>query len=261
MPREPPSSFECARRARVDRPSAGSPRPRAGPARPVPLARGPADVTVPADQVPLVVLTGVSEVYGHGLAHALQEAGAHRVVRTDGEDLLQLLEAERSGATVVVVPEATVERIRSVLRSSPAQARVALVHLMPGAGRDSFASAVRSGALGVLDPGAELEVAVEVVLSAAAGRVLIPEHVLAALVEPARAAAGAPEVASHEREWLRVLGQGVTVSALARSASYSEREMYRLLAKLYRRLGAESRTEALLRAADWGLMDDGGGRL
>lgn len=206
---------------------------------------------------PLVVLSGVPEVYGHGLAHALSAAGAHRVVRTDGEDLLELLTGEHPAPAVLVVPEAAAERVRSALRGSPVEDLVALVHLAPGAGRDGFVGAVRAGALGVLDPDAELETAVEVVLSAAEGRVLVPRHLVESLAEPS-GAAGAPQVAPHEREWLRMLGQGGTVAAIARSASYSEREMYRLLAKLYRRLGAETRTQALLRAADWGLLDEGG---
>ncbi|WP_432564336.1 helix-turn-helix domain-containing protein [Kineococcus sp. SYSU DK003] len=210
----------------------------------------------PASTTPLVVLAGVPEVYGHGLTHALQAAGADRVVRTDTAELLPLLEKEQPGPTVVIVPEAVAGRVRSSLQALPAPGRVALVHLTPGAGRNSFATAVRSGALGVLDPDAELEVAVEVVLSAAAGRVLVPEHVLSALAEPPEETGGGPEFTAQEREWLRVLGQGGTVAALARSASYSEREMYRLLAKLYRRLGARSRTEALLRAVGWGLLDE-----
>ncbi|WP_432482231.1 hypothetical protein [Kineococcus esterisolvens] len=215
-------------------------------------------MSAPSTRAPLVVLSGVPEVYGHGLAHALSAAGADRVVRTDGEDLLAVLEQESASApAVLVVPEATADRVRATLLGTPVEERVALVHLSLGGECDAFATAVSSGALGVLDPAVELEAAVEVVLSAAAGRVVIPEHVLAALSEPP-SASGAPQVAEHEREWLRMLGQGGTVAAVARSASYSEREMYRLLAKLYRRLGAETRTEALLRAADWGLLDEGG---
>ncbi len=209
-------------------------------------------------RAPLVLLAEVPEVYGHGLAHALGAAGVERVVRTDGEDLpAELASAGGAEQVVVVVPEPSAERVRAVLRAAAPAARVALVHLAVGASRESFAAAVSSGALGVLDPAVELDAAVEVVLSAAAGRVLVPEHVLAALTGPG-ARTDAPEVAPHEREWLRMLGQGGTVAAIARSAAYSEREMYRLLAKLYRRLGAESRTEALLRAAGWGLLDEGG---
>ena len=64
-----------------------------------------------------------------------------------------------------------------------------------------------------------------------------------------RAALGARDVV-----WLRALADGVTVGSLARASGYSQREMYRLLAALYARLGADTRTEALLRADRAGLL-------
>jgi len=74
----------------------------------------------------------------------------------------------------------------------------------------------------------------------------------------ARALAGAnedrPVLSVREASWLRALVSGTTVARLARSAGYSQREMYRLLGGLYRRLGATNRTEALLRADRWGLL-------
>jgi len=75
----------------------------------------------------------------------------------------------------------------------------------------------------------------------------------------ARALTGAleertPALTSNERLWLRALAESVTVASLARSSGYSEREMYRLLGELYRRLGVTTRTEALLRADRLGLL-------
>lgn len=58
----------------------------------------------------------------------------------------------------------------------------------------------------------------------------------------------------HEEEWLVALADGRTVAALARSAGYSQREMYRLLSDVYGRLGATTRTEALLIADRRGLL-------
>ena len=63
-----------------------------------------------------------------------------------------------------------------------------------------------------------------------------------------------PTLTKSERVWLRALAESVTVSSLARSSGYSEREMYRLLGELYRRLGVTTRTEALLRADRLGLL-------
>ncbi len=63
-----------------------------------------------------------------------------------------------------------------------------------------------------------------------------------------------PAVSRREASWLRALGAGETVAGVARTAGYSQREMYRLLRGLYGRLGADNRTEALLRADRLGLL-------
>jgi DNA-binding NarL/FixJ family response regulator len=63
-----------------------------------------------------------------------------------------------------------------------------------------------------------------------------------------------PAVSRREVSWLRALGAGETVGEVARTAGYSQREMYRLLRDLYRRLGADNRTGALLRADRLGLL-------
>lgn len=63
-----------------------------------------------------------------------------------------------------------------------------------------------------------------------------------------------PALEAREVAWLRALADGSTVAGLARGAGYSTREMYRLLGGLYSRLGAASRTEALLRADRLGLL-------
>jgi DNA-binding NarL/FixJ family response regulator len=55
--------------------------------------------------------------------------------------------------------------------------------------------------------------------------------------------------------WLQALASGETVAELSLRLGYSEREMYRRLRRLYSRIGATGRTDALLRASRWGLLD------
>ena len=64
----------------------------------------------------------------------------------------------------------------------------------------------------------------------------------------------APAVSDEEMTWLRRLSQGVTIADRAREVEHSEREMYRLLAALYARMGVHGKTEALVRATQWGLI-------
>jgi DNA-binding CsgD family transcriptional regulator len=91
-----------------------------------------------------------------------------------------------------------------------------------------------------------------VVRAAATGHTLLPLRVARGLC---RSHAGrAPELLARERSWLRHLADSGTVASLAATAGYSEREMYRLLGSIYTRLGASNRTEALLLAERWGLL-------
>jgi DNA-binding NarL/FixJ family response regulator len=55
-------------------------------------------------------------------------------------------------------------------------------------------------------------------------------------------------------EWLRQLASGMTVAVLAERVGYSERETYRLLGAIYRTLGARNRSQALVKAAQLGLL-------
>jgi DNA-binding NarL/FixJ family response regulator len=61
-------------------------------------------------------------------------------------------------------------------------------------------------------------------------------------------------VSEIELEWLRSLMDGTTVPAIAVEAGYSEREMFRVLQRLYQRLGVGNRTEAIVWATKAGLL-------
>lgn len=202
---------------------------------------------------PGVVLGGLPALYGHGLHDTLTAAGMSPVLVDDLEELSGAL--PRPGPVLVVVPADGLEPLQDLVEETGRTTEVSVVVVTPEDSVESFVAAVRGGALGVLHAGADLDLAVEVVRSAADGRVVVPERVARALSRPAHTEV-APRLEPREREWLRQLGEGCTVASLARSAAYSEREVYRLLSRTYHRLGASNRTDALLRAERWGLLDD-----
>jgi DNA-binding NarL/FixJ family response regulator len=120
---------------------------------------------------------------------------------------------------------------------------------------DVYAEALQHGATGVVAMDADFAQVVAVVEAAASGLTLLPRPVAKALC---RSQAGpVPEVLPRERGWLRHLADSGTVGSLAGQSGYSEREMYRLLGALYSRLGASNRTEALILAERWGLLQEG----
>ena len=78
------------------------------------------------------------------------------------------------------------------------------------------------------------------------------------VVDMARSAAsGAPgrPLRNQEVAWLRALAEGLTIREVAERSAYSEREMFRKLRRLYRKMGVGGRIPALIRASRWGLLD------
>lgn len=63
-----------------------------------------------------------------------------------------------------------------------------------------------------------------------------------------------PRLAPHEVAWLRNLGAGRTVAEIAEAEAFSQRHFQRLLKRLYERMGADGRIQALTIAAQAGLL-------
>jgi DNA-binding NarL/FixJ family response regulator len=227
-----PSGLESAgRRKRVP----GSPEPIAAAARP--------------ETDGAVALVGLSPVYAHGLRLGFTSAGLTCSTVAGVGELPPLLGA---AALVAVLPHADGASLASV--TTAGAGRVEAVHVLPEGSVQAYTDALRAGATGAFAADAELEHVVRVVRSAAVGHTLLPLRVARALSR--RRAGSPPQLQRQERHYLRRLADGGTVASLARSAGYSEREMYRLLSAVYARLGATNRTEALLLAERWGLLDE-----
>jgi len=113
--------------------------------------------------------------------------------------------------------------------------------------------AITSGASSVVPRSASTSTFWAVFEAVLRGGSLLPVTVTRALgrqfsEEVENSASGAPTV--QERDWLRQLAHGVSVAKVADQTGYSERMMFRLLRDLYARIGANNRTEALIRARD-----------
>jgi len=217
------------------------------------------DLRLVEQQAPVrVVLAGLPPIYRHGLAAGFVGAGMVCTSLASMAELSGLL-AELAqmlpggGGFVVIVASEEVPALTAVLGES-AVGDVPLVHVVDDATAEASAEALRLGATGVIALDAELVQVIGVVRAAADGQTLLPRQVARSLC---RSQVGpVPQLLGKEREWLRHLADCGTVAGLARAVGYSEREMYRLLGGVYARLGASNRTEALLLAERWGLLED-----
>lgn len=194
-----------------------------------------------------MLLAGLPPVYAHGMSALLAGGGLPFRVVPDLALLPGVLAGP--GPFVVVMPAA---RAVAVLPDGAVPAGHVLVVVVDTLTPEACAAALRAGVTGLLSVDDPADDVLLVLRAACQGRVVLPRAVATALCRPATVVP--PALLPQEQEWLRRLAAGGTVSGLARSCGYSEREMYRRLSALYLRLGARTRTEALLLAERFGLL-------
>lgn len=185
-----------------------------------------------------------------GVGASLGEAGFHL---DEPADLLAwcVQEGERAVVLSLLVPSdfKCLESMRAARCDLP------VVTLVGDSDLDSYRVALRAGSWAVLERGAEPEEIVVAVQAALTGKCLLPQAVAWGLSVWGPTAEESELLSPTEVHWIRMLARGVTVAKLASDVGYSEREMFRMLGELYRRMGVQNRSEALVQAARWGLLD------
>jgi DNA-binding NarL/FixJ family response regulator len=125
-----------------------------------------------------------------------------------------------------------------------------IVALLPNPPPSAFGQALAMGASSAIGKNASPSEIVQVLSAAFQEWCIVPipvaQHIALHLSER--------DFKPHEVNWLVGLDMGRSVAELTNSSSYSVREMFRLLRRLYTKLGATSRTGALLKAKERGLI-------
>ncbi len=139
-----------------------------------------------------------------------------------------------------------VDTLRRVREAAP---QVAVVVLSAHAERDNVFAALDLGAAGFLPKTADAAQLLQGVQRVLEGGVIMP-----AAVAPARAdLAGRPEFSDRQRDVLRLLIEGKSNKLIARALNLSDATVKTHLQMIYRKLGVETRTQAVLAAARWRL--------
>ncbi|MFH8516816.1 LuxR C-terminal-related transcriptional regulator [Streptomyces gelaticus] len=168
--------------------------------------------------------------------------------RTAGPVVLTVL--DRDGLTVLERVRAAAPRSNVVVLAEPARF-------------DAAAPALRRGAGAVLDRGTDPEDVVVAVRLAARGHAVLPAGALAALTAPQSAPQGRPtprtapviDLDEAERRLLQDLATGATVQRMARHRYQAPRTVERHLSRLYTRMGAGDRVQAVAKATQLGLIE------
>ena len=180
-------------------------------------------------------------VYRHGLVRALEVAG-YSVDPARGWD-------DASSTLTVAVLRSAEDRDQL----AAVEADVVAVAVLDDTSPERYAEALAAGASAVVAEDTPVTAVVEAVEAAIAGRTVLPITIAQQLARGAERCC--PPLSGEEIGWLRKLAHGVPVSRLARESFHSERDMYRVLRRLYARIGVASRAEAIVAATRWGFVD------
>lgn len=112
--------------------------------------------------------------------------------------------------------------------------------------------AVEAGVAGYLLKDADAEVIIRAVIDAAAGLDVLPEDLTQRVVDTMRGPR--PELSERERQVLQQVATGASNRDVAKALFITEATVKTHLARAFSKLGAESRTAAVARARELGLL-------
>lgn len=184
-------------------------------------------------------------LFRHGVATVLEAAG--HTVDTPADVVTWVRRGAGTLVLLTVGSDDDWELLGKVCETAPGGVVIAL---LDNASSAIGARAVRTGARSVLPRGATAMVLSRTVEATISGQAVMPAPVAAALA--AGAQGSGQHVTIDEMSWLRRLAAGSTVAELAEQAGYSERAMFRLLQELYRKMGVNTRLQAIMRAKETG---------
>ena len=202
-----------------------------------------------------VLLVDDHELIRHGLTRAFERQHDFRVVGQAGSISEALTMAEELAPNVVVtdvrLPDGTgLDIVRALRRSDPT---VGLVVLTMYAGDDQLFAALEAGASAFVSKDAPAD---DVVAAARHSRVSPHSFAASNLGEAMRRRLqpSGPQLTTREREVLALLAEGLGVAAIARSIYVSESTAKTHISKIYDKLGAANRAQAIMIAVRTGIL-------
>jgi DNA-binding NarL/FixJ family response regulator len=200
--------------------------------------------------------------------HGVVRAGIRQILETvpdiqivaeaeDGRQAIEAVEATRPDVAVldVKMPKANgIEATRWIRENAPSTA----VLVLTAFDDDPYVLAgLRAGAAGYVLKSADVEQIVRAVRSVHAGRSAVDPQIAGRMLRSLSAGQGAirPErLTARELEVLALVARGRTNKAIGSELTISARTVQGHLAKIFDKLQAESRTEAVMRAVGLGWL-------
>lgn len=202
-----------------------------------------------------VVLVDDHELIRHGLSRAFERQDDFTVVGeagtvTDGVDVIRAHEPDVL-VTDVRLPDGTgFDLVREIRRSHP---KLGIVVLTMYAGDEQLFEALDAGASAFVSKDAPADD----VVAAARHAIVSPRSFTATELAGAmrrRMSPSGPQLSPRESEVLKLLADGLGVAAISRQLFVSESTAKTHISKIYEKLGAANRAQAIMKAIRAGLL-------
>ena len=205
-----------------------------------------------------VVLVDDHDLIRQGLARAFERHSDFSVVGEAGSvaEGRQLVAATKPSVVVtdVRLPDGTgLDLVRSLRKDSP---EMGIVVLTMYAGDEQLFEALEAGASAFVAKDAPSDD----VVAAARHATVSPRSFTAANLADAmrrRMTPSGPQLSPREHQVLQLLAEGLGVAAIARQLFVSESTAKTHISKIYEKLGAANRAQAIMNAIRAGLLSDG----
>ena len=204
-----------------------------------------------------VVLVDDHDLIRQGLARAFERSGDFNVVGEAGSvtEAQAVLESQRPDVVVtdVRLPDGTgLDLVRAIRAGDP---DMGIVVLTMYAGDEQLFAALEAGASAFVAKDAPADD----VVAAARHAMVSPRSFSSANLADAmrrRMSPQGPQLSPRETEVLRLLSEGQGVAAIARTLFVSESTAKTHISKIYEKLGAANRAQAIMNAIRAGLLTD-----
>ncbi|HSR48963.1 MAG TPA: response regulator transcription factor [Anaerolineales bacterium] len=205
-----------------------------------------------------VLLADDHAVVRQGIARFLEDAGTIDVVAeaSDGQEALDRIRAGRLDVAVLDIQMPHLSGIE-VARAVRAERLPVGILILTAFDDEPYVRAVlEAGANGYVLKTADADEIVDAVLDVHAGRSVLDPTIARQLMSRLSGRESAPVEALTDRELevLRLAARGFTNKAIGVQLSISDRTVQGHLAKVFAKLHASSRTEAVMRAVSLGLI-------
>jgi len=208
---------------------------------------------------PRTLIAHEQDVIREGIMACLRASRRVTVVGAARDEVqaLHLAQAVHPDITLVstgLSPAGGGQLLRALRRAAPKTRLVAVVHGLTPA---CVADALRAGAAGVVEESAAAGELLDAVLAAGSGRSLLSGPMAAALIgrlgQPTPAA-GSRRLTPRQRQILRLLAQGLSNPDIAARLGIRPATVQLHVRQILRRLGAVSRTQAVVLGYRLGLV-------